>query len=313
MIVLGDRDYRYEEDAEWPQIPDECDLGEVVDVAVDSDDNVCLFCRNPHQVVIVDSAGTLLHRWGDGLFVRPHGITIDANGVLYCVDDGGHWIGRFTRQGELRGSIGTRGIGAGRQSGDPFHLPTKVAFDAKSGEFYIADGYGNARIHKFSAAGEHLFSWGEYGTDPGQFNLPHSVCVDPDGRVLVADRENHRIQVFDQQGGFLEQWNNLHRPCGLHVDGTHVYIGQLFTQYDFTADYPNIGACVSIHDLTGTRLARLGDTHFGENPGQFIAPHGIGVDSAGTIYVAEVSRTAYGSQLDPPRMVRTFRKLRKIS
>lgn len=312
MIVLGGETYCYEDVVDWPHIPDDLDLGEVVDIAVDSQDNVYLFSRAEQPVMVFDPDGKLIDRWGRGLFTRPHGITIDPDGILYCVDDGGHWIGRFTVQGELLGSIGKRGSGAGYQSGDPFNQPTKVAFDLKSGAIYVAGGYGNARIHKFSLEGTHLFSWGEYGTDPGQFNLPHSVCTDGEGRVYVADRENHRIQVFDDRGNYLDQWHNLHRPCGLHIAGNRVYVGQLFSQLPFNADYPNIGACVSIHDLTGKRLARLGDAHFGEKPGQFIAPHGLGVDSYGNIYVGEVSRTAYGNLFDPPRMVRTFRKLRKI-
>lgn len=312
MITLGEHEFCYEEIADWPHNADDLDLGEVVDCAVDGQDNVYLFSRAEYPVMVFDPGGELLYRWGKDLFVRPHGITIDTEGILYCVDDGGHWIGRFTAQGELLGSIGSRGTGAVCQSGKPFNQPTKVAFDPKTGAMYISDGYGNARIHKFSSAGKHLFSWGEYGTDPGQFNLPHTVCTDAAGRVYVADRENHRVQVFDDQGNYLEQWNNLHRPCGLHIEGNLVYIGQLFIQYPFSMNYPNIGACVSIHDLTGKRLARLGDAHFGENPGQFIAPHGIGVDSAGNIYVGEVSRTAYGSTLEPPRQVRTFRKLKKI-
>ena len=172
-------------------------------------------------------------------------------------------------------------------------------------------GYGNARVHKFSPEGKHLFSWGDYGTDPGLFNLPHSVCTDREGRVYVADRENHRLQIFDAQGNYLNQWNNLHRPCGLHISDDLVYIGQLLPQYPFNEDYPNIGACITIHDLNGRRLARLGDSRSGEAPGQFIAPHGLAVDSRGDIYVGEVSWTAYGQSLSPPRKPRSFRKLVK--
>lgn len=312
MIVLGEGAHCYEEVLDWPGIPDDCDLGEVVDTAVDSRDCVYLFSRAEYPVMVFDPEGKLMHRWGTGLFTRPHGITIDQDGILYCVDDDGHWVGLFTASGEPLGSIGAQGIGAVRQSGEPFNLPTKAAFCPKDGAVYISDGYGNARIHKFSAEGGHLFSWGAYGTDPGQFNLPHSVCTDGKGRVYVADRENHRIQVFDDRGNYVDQWNNMHRPCGLHIEGDRVYIGQLFSQYPYTSDYPNIGACVSIHDLTGKRLARLGDPHFGEEPGQFIAPHGLSVDSSGNIYVGEVSRTAYGSTFSPPRLTRTFRKLKKI-
>jgi hypothetical protein len=104
----------------------------------------------------------------------------------------------------------------------------------------------------------------------------------------------------------------MHRPCGLHIADGLIYIGQLFSQLVLNNDYPNIGACISIHDRTGRQLARLGDLRHGEGPGQFIAPHGIAVDSHGDIYVGEVSQTAFGSLQKPPRKVRTFRKLVRI-
>ena len=311
MTILGSNTYRYEELSDWEQLPAGLDLGEVVDIAVDGRDNVYIFSRGDHPVLVFKRDGQFIRSWGKGLFKRPHGITIDKNNILYCVDDDGHWIGRFTAEGKLLSSIGTRSQGAVAQSGEPFNRPTKVAFDPRTSDLYIADGYGNARVHKFSVEGKHLFSWGEYGTDPGQFNLPHSVCTDSEGKVYVADRENHRIQIFDDQGNYLTQLNNMHRPCGLHIADDLLYIGQLPPQLPVNAGYPNIGVCVSIHDVTGKRLARLGDARLGESPGQFIAPHGLAVDSRGDIYVGEVSWTAYGCSLDPPRKFKSFRKLVK--
>jgi hypothetical protein len=129
------------------------------------------------------------------------------------------------------------------------------------------------------------------------------------GRVYVADRESHRVQVFDGEGNYLDQWNNLHRPCAICIKDDLAYVGQILTEMDVNRDSPNLGACVSIHDLTGHRLARLGDAHAGEGPGQFTAPHGLAVDSQGDIYVGEVSWSAYGRHRDPPRIVRSFRKL----
>ena len=312
MTILGVDDYRYEELLDWPHLPDGMELGEVVDVAVDRQDNVYLFCRGGHPVMIFRQDGTFIRSWGEGLFTRPHGITVDKDGVLYCVDDEGHWIGRFSAEGTLLSQIGRRNHGAAAQSGAPFNRPTKVAIAPQGGDLYITDGYGNARVHKFTSGGELIRSWGDYGCDPAQFNLPHSVCTDSDGKVYVADRENHRLQIFDDSGAYLAQWNNMHRPCGLHITDGLVYIGQLFTQLALNADYPNIGACVSIHDLTGRRLARLGGPRYGEGPGHFIAPHGIAVDSRGDIYIGEVSQTAFGSVQKPPRKVRTFRKLKKV-
>jgi DNA-binding beta-propeller fold protein YncE len=312
MVQYGSDAFLYAEVSGWAQLPDGWELGEVVDIAVDNQDRVYIFSRGKHPVMVFETDGRFIKSWGEGLFTRPHGISIDSNGDLYCVDDDGHWIGRFTSEGQLLSSLGKRNLGAAAQSGNPFNKPTKVAFAPDANDLYIADGYGNARIHKFSRGGKHLFSWGGYGTDPGQFNLPHSVCTDSKGKVYVADRENHRIQIFDDKGNYITQWNNMHRPCGLYIADGLVYVGQLLTSLSVNADYPNIGACISIHDLTGKRLARLGDIHYGEAPGQFIAPHSIAVDSQGSIYVGEVSWTAYGQFLDPPRKLKTFRKLEKI-
>ena len=100
-------------------------------------------------------------------------------------------------------------------SGEPFHRCTHTALSPK-GEIYVSDGYGNARVHKYSPDGKLLMSWGEPGTDPGQFNIVHNIVRDGDGWVYVADRENHRVQVFDGNGKYETQWNNMHRPCGLY-------------------------------------------------------------------------------------------------
>ena len=309
---LGDGGYVYEELAHWARLPEGWTFKEVVDVAVDAKDRVYVLNRGEHPVIVFERDGSFVTAWGEGLFSRPHGMTLTPDETLYCVDDVSHCIYRCSLSGQVLQTIGTPGSPAPRHSGRPFDRPTKVALDPKAGDLYIADGYGNARVHKFSADGQHLFSWGEHGTDPGQFNLVHSICTDGDGKIYVADRENHRVQVFDEKGRYVAQWNNLHRPCGLYIHDGLAYVGQLLTSLSVNADYPNIGACVSIHDLTGRRLARLGAARAGEGPGQFTGPHGLAVDSRGDIYVGEVSWNVYGKKLDPPRAVRCFRKLVKV-
>ncbi len=307
--ILGSGDFVYEELADWAQLPAGWSLKEVPDVAVGPDDRVYVFSRGTHPMIVFDREGRFITSWGEGVFTRPHGLTFGPDGMLYCVDDAAHCIRKCTPEGQVLATFGTPGQPAPRHSGQPFCQPTKVAFDPRTGDLYISDGYGNARVHKFSPDGRHLFSWGEYGTDPGQFNLVHSVCTDAEGKVYIADRENHRVQVFDDQGRYLGQWNNLFRPCGLLIKDGLAYIGQLHTSLPVNSTYPYIGACVSIHDLTGRRLARLGDPHQGLGPGQFIAPHGLAVDSRGDIYVGEVSWAEYGSKQNPPVEVRCLRKL----
>jgi sugar lactone lactonase YvrE len=184
------------------------------------------------------------------------------------------------------------------------------------GEIFVSDGYGNSRVHKYSPDGKLLFSWGEPGCDPGQFNIVHNICTDKDGWVYVADRENHRVQVFDGNGKYETQWNNMHRPCALYMDTTGrdpiCYVGELGPGMGINKDCHNLGNRVDIYDKQGKRLARLGDIRCGEAPGQFIAPHGIALDSRGDIYVAEVSWTIMGQHLEPQRELRSLQKLSKL-
>ena len=114
-------------------------------------------------------------------------------------------------------------------SGEPFHRCTHTAM-APNGDIYVSDGYGNARVHKYAPDGRLLLSWGGPGTDPGEFNIAHNITCDADGWVYVADRENHRVQVFDGNGKYETQWNNLHRPCGIFMPGGKCpvcYVGEL--------------------------------------------------------------------------------------
>jgi len=308
--ILGSGKFTYEVDVDWAKLPAGWSFREVPDVAVDADDNVYAFNRGDHPMIVFDREGNFLKSWGEDVFKRAHGVTLGPDGNLWCADDGDHTIRKCTPDGEVLVTMGTPNQPAPYQSGDPFNRPTKVAFDPQGG-LYISDGYGNAKVHRYSADGKHLFSWGDYGNDPGEFNLVHSVCTDKEGRVYVADRENHRVQVFDPNGNYLTQWNNMHRPCGLHIEGDLCYVGELPSQQPGNADYPNLGSRIAIYDLEGTLLARLGNIRPGEEPDQFLAPHGITVDSRGDIYLGEVSWTAKGSKLDPPREVRSFRKLVK--
>jgi DNA-binding beta-propeller fold protein YncE len=202
-------------------------------------------------------------------------------------------------------------------SGRPFHRCTHTALSPQ-GDLYVSDGYGNARVHKYAANGTLLRSWGEPGTDPGQFNIPHNICCDADGWVYVADRENHRVQVFDGNGKYETQWNNMHRPSGLHLERGgqgRFYVGEIGGGLGVNFDMPNIGPRVSIYSAKGELLARLGHRPAGLEPGQFVSPHGLAVDSRGDIYVGEVSYTNWGNRYKgqaPPAGLRSLQKLVRV-
>ena len=212
-------------------------------------------------------------------------------------------------------TIGTPGKAAAAQSGHPFNGPTKVAIDPKTGDIYISDGYGNSRVHKYSPDGRLLFSWGTPGTDPGEFNIVHSVCTDRDGYVYIADRENHRLQVFDSKGNFQAQWNNLHRPCGLNISNTRqqlVYVGELATALKVNKGVPNLGPRISIYNLDGKRLACLYDSRTDSPLNRFWSPHGITADSRGDIYTGKASVEFKPDKFDDPIQLKSFRKFVKI-
>jgi hypothetical protein len=160
-----------------------------------------------------------------------------------------------------------------------------------------------------------LRSWGEPGTDPGQFNIPHNICCDADGWVYVADRENHRVQVFDGDGRFETQWHDMHRPSGLFMERGgegRFYVGEIGGALPVNYDVPNIGPRVSIYSHRGERLARLGDRLAGLEPGQFVSPHGLAVDSRGDIYVGEVSYTNWGNRYKGQPLPPGLRSLQKL-
>jgi DNA-binding beta-propeller fold protein YncE len=311
-VVADSRHYGYEARDHWARLPAGCGWMEVAAVATDTQDRVYVFSRGEHRVMIFNPDGELLATWGEGLFARPHGIFIGPDDTVYCTDDRDHTVRKFTADGRLLWTLGTSGkpsdTGATSvdyrtilRAGAPFHYPTNVALSAE-GNLYVSDGYGNARIHKFSPDGRLLFSWGEPGNGPGQFRLPHGIAVDRQGTVYVADRENSRLQLFTAEGEYLSEWTDVARPCQVFIDGVgNVYATELGFHAGMwpgttapTRDAP--GGRVSIFDRHGELRARWGG---GRNPcaaGDFFAPHGICVDSHGDIYVAEVVMSAGGNQ-----------------
>ena len=312
-VKLGSGEFTYEVEVGWEKLPPGYSWPEAVSVAVDSKDRVYVFNRGDHPMIVFDSEGNFLDSWGEGLFTRPHGVTYAPDDTLYCTDDYGHVVRKCTLDGEVLMTIGEPGKAAEPHSGVPFNRPTDLALDPSTGELYISDGYGNSSVHKYSPDGRLLFSWGEPGTDPGQFNIVHNIATDKDGYVYVADRENHRVQVFDSNGKYETQWNDMHRACAIFISPQqHVYVGELGWGLNVNRNVPNIGPRVSVYDTSGRRLARVGHLGFGEEPGQFIAPHGICTDSTGALYVSEVSWTNMKNIGQPVDEVRSLQKLVKV-
>jgi len=277
-------------------------LSNVADVAIDSKNNVFTIVRGETPILVFNPEGKFLYGWGKGMIAGPHGIYIDSNDNVFCVDTKNHVVLKFTTDGKLLMTLGIKGVpsDSGSVKGNfktvqkgagPFNVPTKVA-TSKSGDIFVSDGYGNARVHRFSADGKLIKSWGEPGTGPGQFNLPHGIAVDDRNNVYVADRENERIQVFDVDGNLKSIWTNIYRPSAICIHQGKVYVTELghrlyVDNVLFTPDGTGPWARVRIFDVAGVEQANFGAPE-GWKPGNFFAPHGICVDKNGAIYVAEV-------------------------
>lgn len=293
-MSYGSGKYTYELTKEWAELPEGQSFLDICGLAIDGQDRVYILNRSDHPIMVFDRDGNLLSTWGEGHFNRAHGSCIGPDNSIYCTDDRYHLVSKFTLEGKLLMTLGTKNqpsdtgyrdvpdlferIASITRGGPPFNRPTGVALSS-SGELYVSDGYGNARVHKFSPEGALLFSWGEPGPAPGQFRLPHSVRVDKEDRVWICDRENSRIQIFDGRGEFLVQWTDIIRPTDVFIDedGT-VYVSELCKR-------------VSIFTIDGELLARWGnESHHVDDP-LFIAPHDIAVDSKGDLYIGEVSFT----------------------
>jgi DNA-binding beta-propeller fold protein YncE len=284
----------------WGKLPPGWSFVEATSVGVDSHDNVHVFNRGQHPVIVFDRDGIFLRSWGEGVFRRAHGITIGPDDTMWLTDDLHHTIRQFSPDGKLLLTIGNPDQASTLHGGKPFNRPTHVALCPRTGNVYISDGYGNSHVHKYDPKGRLLKSWGGPGTDPGQFNIPHNIATDSAGLVYVADRENSRVQLFGPDGAFVSEWTGIARPCQVFIDARdNVFVAEvgyragMWPGAEPPCENPP-GGRVSVFNTRGELQSRWGG---GENPcapGDFYAPHDVCADSRGDLYVGEVIMSAGG-------------------
>jgi DNA-binding beta-propeller fold protein YncE len=276
MVTVGTGKYTYELVEDWEKLPQGWALGQTA-IVTDAQDRVYLFNRSDHPLVVLDREGNFLASWGEGVLSDAHGMYIDTDENIYLPVKNSHVVLKYDLQGNQLMTLGTWDQPSDTGwSGDyqdtvqraagPFNRPSDVALSPE-GEVYISDGYGNARVHKFTADGTFIKSWGTPGkTAPGEFHVPHGVWVHTDDRVFVADRENNRIQIFSPEGDYLAQWGGFARPCDIYID------------QDQAVFVPELDGFMSILSIDGALLSRWsGPTDAGA--------HAIWVDSHGDLYI----------------------------
>lgn len=315
----------YEVIENWEKLPEGWKFIEVAGVATDSQDRVYVFNRGEHPMIVFDSDGNFLNAWGEGVFANAHGIFIGSDDTLYLADNFDHTVRVFDTDGTLRHTLGevdspaNTGFEPGKSpvqfGGGPFNRVTNACLSSKN-ELYVSDGYGNARVHKFSEDLSYEFSWGEPGRGPGEFRLPHAIALDSDDRVLVADRENSRVQIFSPSGEYLTEWNDVIRPDDIFIDSQGmVFIAELGHIAGRSPDVEILPhtphARVSIVDLDGELVHRFGGAD-PVQPGNFFAPHGIWADSIGDLYVAEVVYSGGANRGLVPLDCHSLQKFKRI-
>ena len=313
QVLIGGGDFVYKVIEKWESLPGGFYWRETAGVATDDQDNIYIFNRGDHPMIVLDRNGNFIKSWGEDIFTRPHGVSRGPDNTLYCTDDGDHTVRQCTLDGKVLLTLGRPGIASPPFSGVPFSRCTHTATDPNTGEIYVSDGYTNASVHKFSPDGKLLFSWGSPGVGESEFNIVHNIATDKDGYVYVCDRENHRIQVFNRNGDFETLWANVHRPCAIFIDHNElIYVAELGFGTLISKAVPNIGPRVTVLNKQGQVLQRIGDLGYGLEPGQFIAPHGLCIDPNCNLYVHEVASTAMSHHGTPPNDVRSFQKVQKV-
>jgi DNA-binding beta-propeller fold protein YncE len=260
-------------------LPTGTTMGAPASVAFDSQAHLIVLNRGPHPLMEFDADGTFIRSFGEGLFTRTHGLHIDRDGNFWVTDVSAHFVVKLSPQGQVLLTLGTKGEpGEWNEAAGSRHFnePNDVAIGA-NGDIFVVQGHtpgrGDPRVLKFDRNGTFLKSWGGQGTEAGQFTVAHGTAIDAKGLLWVTDRENQRIQIFDQDGKFIRQIKYAGLPCGLAIGSQYVYMVNGFA-----------GQLLRL-DLNGNVLAATGKP--GKGLGEFGEAHFLAVSPKGEIYIAD--------------------------
>lgn len=255
-------------------IPHDVKLGAATSVVWTEEDHLILFNRGPNPLMEFDPRGRLLRTWGQGEYLRPHGMRLDPQGNIWTTDVNGHTVRKMNLDGDVLLTIGTHGEAGEPEDGLLFE-PTDLTINAE-GEVFVLVGHGRGtpQLLKYDRQGNFMMKWGGPGTGPGQFDTPHSIVVDDEGLIYVADRQNRRIQIFDDEGTYLKEWHYKGLPCGLHFDED----GTLWMVSGFAGEILKL-------DENGKVVAATGEP--GKGLGEFGEAHYMTIAPGGVIYVAD--------------------------
>jgi len=267
-------DLRYVPVRHGLDIPHNIELGAASSVVWTENDHLILFNRGPNPLMEFDPRGRLLRTWGQGEYIRAHGMRLDPEGNIWTTDVNGHTVRKMNLDGEVLLTIGTHGEAGEPEDGLLFE-PTDLTIN-DAGEVFILVGHGRGtpQLLKYDRQGNFMMKWGGPGTGPGQFDTPHSIVVDDEGLIYVADRQNRRIQIFDDEGGYIKEWHYKGLPCGLHFDDD----GTLWMVSGFAGEILKL-------DENGKVVAATGEP--GKGLGEFGEAHYMTIAPGGVIYVAD--------------------------